>query len=219
MMSKLAHKSRALVRSLLRWAYPDLRSWNIEVGTGTISALAEIYWSSTGTAKIILSKVVAGWPEPALIGLISHEISHISTRGEHPAELNADTDATQRGLGVYVAFERAFIGRFQDQHIRGKQDRYLGYVSLRKRLSAAELVALDQLLGDHSLVPGRRAAISVPHDIAVSRSAGRASVLMGGRHIDLGQVPESSDIKIVTRNGLTQVLVDEVVVTTLYEPS
>ncbi|MHA1654368.1 MAG: hypothetical protein ACTSYX_11955 [Candidatus Thorarchaeota archaeon] len=217
MMSKLAHKSRALVRSLRRWAYPDLQSWNIEVGTRMMSALAEVYWSSTGTAKIMLSKAVAGWPEPALIGLISHEISHISTRGEHPAELNADTDATQRGLGVYVAFERAFIGRFRDQSIRGKQDRYLGYVSLRKRLSAAELSALDQLLGDHSLVPDRRAASSVPHDIAVSRSAGRASVLVEGRHIDLGRVPESSDIKIVTRDGVTQILVDEIVVTTLHE--
>lgn len=104
------------------------------------------------------------WPDPAIIGLLAHELSHPVVGDTQQAEYRTDCDVLERGLAVYLAFERAYIGRYHDDRLN-HEDRYLGFLSIREKISTRECGWLDRLLGDFGLVPSRRPRIYEIHDV------------------------------------------------------
>jgi len=53
-----------------------------------------------------------------------------------------------RGLGCFLAIERAFTRKYADHIIGNGKDRYLGYESIRKLLTSGQVTQLDILMSD-----------------------------------------------------------------------
>ena len=85
---------------------------------------------------------------PALYGLLSHELSHIALGVNLHSEFQADRDVIERGLGPYLAIERLFTNKHSDYILREGEDKYLGFISIRKLLSPDEVHQLDTLISE-----------------------------------------------------------------------
>ena len=134
--------------TLMNQAYADIKDRTVKVEWGGTGANAVVIWSKNKTDVIRCNRIVRDWPEPALIGLISHELSHIALGVNLHNELQADRDVIERGLGLYLAIERIFTNKGADHIVREGEDRYLGYASIRKILTAHEVHQLDILMSD-----------------------------------------------------------------------
>jgi hypothetical protein len=134
--------------TLMSKEYSDIKDRNVNVVWGRTEANAVIIWSQNKLDIIRCNVAVRDWPEPVLIGLLSHELSHIALGADLHSELQADKDVIARGLGLYLAIERVFTNKHTD-HILGKgDDRYLGYESIRKLLTSGQVAQLDILMSD-----------------------------------------------------------------------
>ena len=143
-----SRKFEGFIFTLMNQAYADIKDRTVKVEWGRTGANAVVIWSKNKTDVIRCNRIVRDWPEPALVGLLSHELSHIALGADVHSELQADKDVIARGLGRYLAIERAFTNEYSD-HIDGKgDDRYLGYESIRKLLTSSQVTQLDILMSD-----------------------------------------------------------------------
>ena len=118
---------------------------------GSTGTNAVIIRSQNKSDTIRCNRAVRNWPEPALNGLLSHELSHLALGSKMHTELQADKDVIARGLGHYLAVERAFTNKHSDHVLREGEDRYLGYTFIRKLLKYQEVQQLDTLMSNIEL--------------------------------------------------------------------
>ncbi len=154
-------QAREVLENLLRYAFDGQHAQLRMMRTkGTLASVAWKPREEDPDIRVRISRVVLGWPEPALIGLLGHELCHPIAGVDDPQpEHNADVECVERGLGAYLALERAYTGRYHDQRPRGRgRDRYLGYASIRAMLDGRDINSLDRLLRDSGVVPHLAAA-------------------------------------------------------------
>ncbi len=140
------------IDTIVYHAYPDLSGCRIQGVWKRISAFAQVSLSSS-FFEVQCQHSVRNWPEPALLGLLAHELSHIALRDTEPDEENADMDTISRGLGPYLAVERIYVGKYLDHIVKKGKDRYVGYNKIRDSLNAHEITQLDLLLQRLGLTP------------------------------------------------------------------
>jgi hypothetical protein len=140
-----------LIFKLMNKEYAEIKDRTIHILWSREGANAVIVWSQDKTDSIRCNIAVTKWPEPAIIGLLSHELSHIALGTDLHDELQADEDVIERGLGHYLAIERAFTNKYSDHILRDGEDMYLGYASIRKRLKSREVKLLDKMISDHGI--------------------------------------------------------------------
>ncbi|MHA2424783.1 MAG: hypothetical protein ACXAEF_08350 [Candidatus Thorarchaeota archaeon] len=140
------------IDALVKNAYEDLSHKEIKAKWGRTSAFATVTMNKTGPIKIQCNRITREWPEPALIGLLSHELSHIIIGDIRDSERLTDIDVIERGLGVYLAVERIIADKYADHVVTRGRDRYLGYGTIREDLTSHEIKQLDKLLSDLGLI-------------------------------------------------------------------
>jgi len=138
---------------LQKYAYQELADYDIIGEWKRIPSFAQVVLSDTGPFEIYCNLKVQRWPEPALYGLLAHELSHISLRKVRSSESGADEDVISRGLGAYLALERIFVGKYLDHSVKYRHDKYIGYDEIRKMLGEDEIRQLDLLLVRLKLIP------------------------------------------------------------------
>jgi len=201
-----------VVEVLISSAYPELQQSNFSVTWGKTSSLAQIQWGeSRDEISIRVNNSVKTWHEAGIIGLISHELSHPAQEGEELSELKTDKDAVSRGFGSYLAVERLFAGKYEDQVIQRGKDRYLGYRSIRAQLMYLESQQLDILLSEIGLVPTKYSSpITLSHDISMFDKESKTILTIEGHQFLLPQGIQNPDIKLVERNYVTYVYADDI---------
>ena len=108
-----------LVSNIVTYAYPELRTCDFVVDWRRMSSFAVIRWEYLAKRiSISLDKSVMAWPEPAMLGLLSHELSHPTNKSGGFSEEETDLDVIERGLGPYLAIERVFAGKYLDHMVR-----------------------------------------------------------------------------------------------------
>jgi hypothetical protein len=137
--------------NMMKKEYADIKDRTVHILWARAGPNAVIVWSQDKTDSIRCNIVVTEWPEPAILGLLAHELSHISLGTDLHDELQADEDVIARGLGHYLAFQRAFTKKYSDQILREGQDKYLGYGSIRKRLKPLQRKKLDRLMSENNV--------------------------------------------------------------------
>ncbi|MHA2143318.1 MAG: hypothetical protein ACXADF_17710 [Candidatus Thorarchaeota archaeon] len=137
-----------IIFRLLKDEYADIKGRTVHIIWDQRGANAAIVWSQNKTDVIRCNRAVAKWPEPAIIGLLSHELSHIALGSDLHSEYQTDEDVIKRGLGHYLAIERAVTKKFTDHILKDGKDRYLAYSSIRNRLKSHQLEQLDRLISD-----------------------------------------------------------------------
>lgn len=146
-------KLEDIIFTLMGKEYTDIKDRTVHIVWSRAGANASIIWSKDKVDTIRCSIVIQEWPEPAIIGLLSHELSHIVLGTNLHFELQADEDVISRKLGHYLAIERAYTKKYSDHIIREGEDRYLGYTSIRKKLKSREVKKLDKLLSNLGISP------------------------------------------------------------------
>lgn len=141
-------KFEDFIFKLISNEYADIRDRTVHILWARAGSNAVIVWSKNKTDTIRCNIAVTKWPEPAILGLLSHELSHIALGTDLHDELQADEDVISRGLGHYLAIERAFTKKYSDHVLRDGEDRYLGYNSIRKQLKSHQVKELDRLLSE-----------------------------------------------------------------------
>ncbi len=204
----------SLVKNLISLAYPELIASEVSISWRRTSSFAQIHWSeSKEEISIRINNNVKIWHEAGIIGLLSHELSHPAQEGSGFSELKTDEDAISRGLGPYLAVERVFAGKYEDHAIKRGKDRYLGYRSIREQLTYIESNQLDLLLANIRLIPSKRTSrATLNHDIAIYDKERITTLAIDGHQFQLPQSVLNPEIKIVERNCVTLVYVDEVLV-------
>jgi hypothetical protein len=190
-----------LVSNLVQYAYPDLIDWPMRTRWGRLSSFAEIRWTSREEEiSLVCDRTARRWHECAVLGLLSHELSHPCVSAARRAEETTDLNAIERGLGVYLAAERITTGRYLDQVVGRGRDRYLGYQSVRQRLTQRETRELDRLLDFLRIVPSRSAILSAEtiHDTAIG---GRFQVCVGGYVFEGVNIPPDSSVKLLVKES------------------
>jgi hypothetical protein len=201
-----------LGRRLVFHAYPELAGRNIEVRTGNLKSYGQVRWSDAGRINVTCHQDIGGWPEPAIIGLLAHEFSH-PAKGQDSSEEETDLDVINRGLGHYLAVERIFVNKHEDYTIGRGKDRYLGVRSIRELLNDHENELLEHLLEDFRIAPSRkRKGIRRIHDTAIHDDIGHSTLMIEGHAIRLRGAHADSDLKLLLRDEIFYVYVDEEVV-------
>jgi hypothetical protein len=201
-----------LGRRLVFHAYPELAGRNIEVNTGNLKSYGQVRWSDAGGIDVTCHQDVVGWPEPAIIGLLAHEFSHPAKRQDSSEEAT-DLDVINRGLGHYLAVERTYVNKHEDYTIGRGKDRYLGVRSIRELLNDHEKGLLEHLLVDFRIAPSRkREGFRRIHDTAIHDDIGHSTLIIEGHAIRLGATQADSDLKLLFRDEILYVYVDEEVV-------
>jgi hypothetical protein len=194
--------------NLVQYAYPELSGLHLRATWGKLSSLAEIRWGNP-REQISLScdKTAKRWHESALVGLLSHELSHPCVSAGQRAEERTDADAIERGLGVYLAAERISTGRYLDQLVGRGRDRYLGYQSIRHRLTQHETRELDRLLDSMRIVSSISTVSSAQtiHDTAICGDR----VLVGGYVFQGVSIQPESSAKLLVRDESVFLYVDD----------
>ncbi len=73
-----------LAQRLVFHAYPELSQAKISIRYDNVLSYAYVRWSGRGDIQVTCNFNSEGWPEPAILGLISHELSHpAQTRDWH----------------------------------------------------------------------------------------------------------------------------------------
>jgi hypothetical protein len=196
-----------LVQQLVEEAYPELVEYNIEVKWGRTSCFAAISWTPENKSiRITCNKQTKKWHEAAIIGLLSHELSHPAQHTSATSERHTDIDVVERGLGPYLAVERAMTGKYEDYDIRQGKDKYLGYRTIRTYLTEEESQQLQALLEELRLVPNMGPkAIPDYHELSITNDEGRTAISVDGHVFYVDIQASESDIKAVSRNGLVHV--------------
>ena len=163
--------------------------------------------------SIRINKTVKEWHESGVMGLLSHELSHPAQKGAGLKELRTDIDALTRGFGPYLAVERLFAGKYDDHIIQRGKDRYLGYVSIRAKLTHLETQQLDMLLAEIGLAPSRpKIPVLMSHDVALYNQKRKTVLTVEGYQFDVPDSLQNPDIKILERDSVVFVFADEILV-------
>ena len=199
-----------LAHLLVEEAYPELRGSELDVRRGRTSFFGTVSWTSLpGTIRIVCSTQTKKWHEAALLGLLSHELSHTAQSKHSTSERSTDIDVIDRGLGPYLAAERATTGKYEDYIISRGRDRYLGYRTIRGHLLGLELTQLDVLLREMRLVPSRKAECELlNHDVSIRHSDGRTEISINGNTFMVISDAKDPKIELIAREGITCVYVD-----------
>ncbi|MFW9983073.1 MAG: hypothetical protein ACFFE3_14310, partial [Candidatus Thorarchaeota archaeon] len=148
-----------------------------------------------------------------ITGLLSHELSHPAQSGSGLKELETDLDTISRGLGSYLAVERLFAGKYEDHIISRGKDRYLGYRSIRTRLTKLEIQNLDILMSKLQLKPIPSTKHTRPtHDFVLFKSNRGTVISIDGIQFEIPDEIINPDIKMVLKEGKVSVYVDEILV-------
>ncbi len=206
-----------LSEKLVRLAYPELQESTITAKWGRTTSFAQIWWDkSTDKISIRVNSDVQEWHDAAVTGLISHELSHPALKERGMSELQTDKDVLSRGLGLYLAVERLFAGKYDDHIICSGRDRYLGYESIRLNLTKIETQQLDTVLCKIGIIPTRPTdPIKINHDIMILDNEYRTSIIVEGHQIIIPQDMSDADIKLVERDGTMYVYANEILVASL----
>ncbi len=199
-----------LARLLVEEAYPELRGSDIDVRWRRTSFFGTVSWTSLpGTIRIVCNTQTKKWHEAALLGLLSHELSHPSQSKHSTTERSTDIDVIDRGLGPYLAAERATTGKYDDYIIGRGRDRYLGYRTIRGHLLGLELTQLDALLHEMRLVPSRKAERELMnHDMTIRHSNEQTDISINGNTFTVIGDAKDPKIELIAREGITCVYVD-----------
>jgi hypothetical protein len=198
---------KRLGRSLLTHAYPEFNERGIVIETGKLRSYGQVRWSDTGEIQIMCHQDIVRWPEPAVIGLLAHEISHPAIE-PNSSEEATDRDVISRGLGYYLAVERVY----DDHRIGGGRDRYLGFQSIRKLLNSHERCTLENLLEDFNILPGESTRLRLLHDTAIHDGLGQSILMIEGQAIQIEGTQPDSELKLLIRDEFLYVYADEEIV-------
>jgi len=211
-MSEMSPILMDVAQRLVSYAYPELSQTNIVVGYGGIASYAHVRWGGLREIRVTCSVKSEDWPEPALLGLISHELSHPAQARDWNSEMKTDQDVLNRGLGPYLAVERALTGEYDDHILHGGRDRYLGYATIRSLLNPRETRSLDRLLEDFRLIPSRstREDLDVLHDTITHDEKRATTIVVEGNLLILPPIRSDADIKILVREKIAFIYADDV---------
>ncbi|TFG29582.1 hypothetical protein EU527_15680 [Candidatus Thorarchaeota archaeon] len=189
------------VRNLVELVYTEFRNYDITIDWGRANYFASIIWNQKNHEIIIrCNTVTKKWHEAALYGLLSHELSHPLSKKSKNLEMNTDIDVINRGLGIYLAIERLFTGKYEDHVIKRGRDRYLGYSSIRKLLSNEELEQLDRLLVEMRMIPMKKANLKRQyHDMSIVQFNETTSISIDGKQISVEGRITDRDVRIVDK--------------------
>lgn len=202
----------SLVERLVKIAYPELQYSRINIRWGKTTCFATISWNQDlKEIDIRCNSRVRKWHEAALVGLLSHELSHPAKKSNRNSEKNTDLDVISRGLGVYLAVERILTGKYEDHVIKRGRDRYLGYSSIRKDLTEQEIVQLDKLLLKMRLIPKKtKQSQRALHDMVLIRNENGTSIFIDGHELIMpGQIMDT-DVRIVDSNNQSIVYIRDI---------
>lgn len=147
-------KFEDFIFTLMSNEYAEIKDRTVHIIWSKAGPNAAIVWSQNKTDVIRCNIAVTEWPEPAILGLLSHELSHIALGTDLHGELQADEDVIARRLGHYLAIERALTNMSSDHILRDGEDRYLGYESIRKGLNSHQIKQLDRLMSENNVYAG-----------------------------------------------------------------
>jgi len=211
-MPRQSNDIKELGQRLVAHAYPEFEGRDFTINTGNLRSYGQVRWSDTGGIHITCHQDVIRWPEPAIIGLLAHEISH-PAKGSSSEE-GTDRDVINRGLGHYLAVERAFVNKYEDHRISRGRDRYLGFQSVKELLNNHEHRIMGSLLEDFKILPSRNAAkYRLLHDMAIHDAVGHFILMIDGQSIRVEGASSDSDIKLLFRDEVLYVYVDDDVAT------
>lgn len=196
----------------MSYAYTDIEDKNVNVDWGRTQAYAVVIWNQGKPVSIRCNKAIRSWTEPALLGLLSHELSHIALGENSHSEHQTDEDVIIRGLGPYLAIERIFTNKYSDHIIRKGRDRYLGYDSIRSLLTRHEGNQLDALMSDIGILPKKMQKDFLLHDYAIHQTENSSHIIIDGHSYSLDEKQSMKDIKFVVRDSSVQVLLDEQII-------
>ncbi|MFW9887860.1 MAG: hypothetical protein ACFFER_06745 [Candidatus Thorarchaeota archaeon] len=201
-----------LGRRIVFHAYPELAGRDIEATTSNLRSYGQVRWSDTDRINITCHQDTVCWPEPAIIGLLAHEISH-PAKGKYSSEETTDLDVIDRGLGHYLATERAYVNKYEDHTVRGCKDRYLGFQSIRELLNEHEKGMLEKLLEDFRIIPSKKTTrFRLIQDTAIHDDVGHTTLMIEGQSIRVKGVGADSDLKLLFRDKVLYVYADDEVV-------
>lgn len=196
------------VSNLVQYAYPELIGRHLRARWSKLSSFAEIRWGKPGEeVSVVCDRTAKRWHESALVGLLSHELSHPCVSAGKRAEERTDTDAIERGLGVYLAAERISTGRYRDQLVGRTRDRYLGYQTIRQRLTRHETTQLDRLLDTLRIVPSK--SVLSPSQTIHDTAIGGGQAHVGGYVFQGVCIRPESSVKLLVRDDSVFLYVDD----------
>lgn len=192
-----------LVQQLVSEAYPELQDQDIIAKWGRTASFAIVTWTPNERGiGIICHQKTKKWHEAALIGLLAHELSHPVKYGTINSEEVIDLDVIERGLGPFLAVERAVTGKYEDYRIHSGRDRYLGYRTIRTYLTDEELQQLELLLRDMRLVPMAKNRMPLEfHELAISKTDTCTEIIADGHTFLVDFEVVESEIKVTSKGG------------------
>ncbi|MDF1540737.1 MAG: hypothetical protein P1Q69_17710 [Candidatus Thorarchaeota archaeon] len=200
------------VHTLKKHAYSDIEDNNVNIEWGKTQAYAVVIWSHGNPTLIRCNRSVRRWPEPALLGLLAHELSHIALGADSHNEHQTDRDVISRGLGPYLGIERVFTNKYSDHVIQKGRDRYLGYDSIRLSLTNHEINQLDALMADIGVSPRRMLKESLLHDYAFHEKENSSHIVIDGQLYPLDKKPNVDEIKLIVKDSSVQILSEDMVI-------
>lgn len=200
-------KLHALIQQLIDVAYPELDGSKIISRWRKMTCFASVCWSpDREKITVTCNHETKKWHEAAMLGLLSHELSHPIGGAIDRAECSTDIDVIERGLGPYLAVERAMTGKYEDYIISHGKDMYLGYRSIRSHLNEEELVQLDALLVEMRLIPQtKKDQQLIHHDLAILKTNGTSEISIDGHIFSVEGEIDDAQIKIITKGSISHV--------------
>jgi hypothetical protein len=207
-MENQADIAEMLLKQLITVAYPEFEKWMVSLVYRQSSSFAQISWDEAAKrASMLCDKSTGTWPKVALTGLLAHELSHPSAK--KPTEEQTDLDVIQRGLGVYLAVERVYCGKYEDHKVSRGKDRYLGYRSIREMLTSNETLQLDRVLEKLNLIPTLKKGSSKPiHDVVICSDYKQSYVKLAGHEFPFSKHIINPNIELKLIDGALHVLVN-----------
>jgi hypothetical protein len=199
-----------LVQQLVNEAYPELEDRSINAKWGRTASFAVVTWTpSEKSIGITCHQKTKKWHEAALIGLLAHELSHPVKYGIINSEEAIDLDVIERGLGPYLAVERAVTGKYEDYRIHSAKDRYLGYRTIREYLTEEELQQLGLLLEEMRLVPiaKNRPKLDL-HEISISTTDTRTEITVDGHTFLVDFEVVKPEVKAISKGGQVRIFLN-----------
>ncbi len=194
---------------IIHYSFPELAGQSYSISWKKIPSFAHVIIGQDGSFQIQCDNVTRSWAEPAMIGLLAHELCHVSLRNKRSGECETDECVIARGLGPYLAVERIYAGKYNDHIVQSGSDRYIGYSTIRKKLEKFELTQLDKLLSDLKLIPSETKKINRVHDSSLQQKGHLGSIIVDGIHYTTGEIPVSADVSIVLREEVIEIYVDD----------
>ena len=139
-------------------------------------------------------------------------MSHPAT-GRISSEEATDREVILRGLGHYLAVERAFVNKYNDHKTSGGKDRYMGFQSITKLLNDHEYRIMEHLLEDFKILPFRASTkFRLLHDTAIHDGIGQSVLMIEGQAITVKGARPESDIKLLFRDEILNIYADDEIV-------